>query len=160
MESQVLEVVKIVRHYCDIIMGAIASQITSLPIVYSTVYSDADQKKHQNSASLAFVWGIHRDRWIPRTKGQLRGKCFHLMTSSCLGNTSSRKCHLDHKHQYINSSLYFCCDVKCWYWPQILWGVTMGSNILDASQPLVSPKIHILGRIANLLDFHLICFTR
>ena len=28
------------------------------------------------------MWGIHRDRWIPRTKGQLRGKCFHLMTSS------------------------------------------------------------------------------
>ena len=42
-------------------------------------------KKHQSSASLAFVWGIHRDRWIPRTKGQLRGKCFHLMTSSCIG---------------------------------------------------------------------------
>ena len=41
-------------------------------------------KKHQSSASLAFVWGIHRDRWIPRTTGQLRGKCFHLMTSSCL----------------------------------------------------------------------------
>ena len=39
-------------------------------------------KKHQSSASLAFVWGIHRDRCIPRTKGQLRGKCFHLMTSS------------------------------------------------------------------------------
>ena len=54
-------------------MGAIASQITSLTIVYSTVYSDADQRKHQSSASLAFVWGIHRDRWIPRTKGQLRG---------------------------------------------------------------------------------------
>ena len=53
-------------------------------VVYSTVYSDADQRKHQSSASLAFVWGIHRDRWIPRTKGQLRGKCFHLMTSSCL----------------------------------------------------------------------------
>ena len=46
------------------------------------VYSDADQRKHQSSASPAFVWGIHRDRWIPRTKGQLRGKCFHLMTSS------------------------------------------------------------------------------
>ena len=27
--------------------------------------------------------GNHRDRWIPRTKGQLRGKCFHLITSSC-----------------------------------------------------------------------------
>ena len=41
-------------------MDAIASQITSLTIVYSTVYSDADQTKHQSSASLAFVRGIHR----------------------------------------------------------------------------------------------------
>ena len=41
-------------------MGAIASQITSLTIVYSTIYSDADHRKHQSSASLAFVWGIHR----------------------------------------------------------------------------------------------------
>ena len=69
-------------HYNDVIMTTIASQITSLMVVYSIVYSDADQRKHQSSASLAFVWGIHRDRWIPRTKGQLRGKCFHLMTSS------------------------------------------------------------------------------
>ena len=70
-------------HYSDVIMKTIASLITSLAVVYSTVYSNADQRKHQSSASLAFVWGIHRDRWIPRTKGQLRGKCFHLMTSSC-----------------------------------------------------------------------------
>ena len=41
-------------------MGTIASQITSLTIVYSTVYSDADQRKHQSSASLAFVRRIHR----------------------------------------------------------------------------------------------------
>ena len=75
-------------HYGDVIMTTIASQITSLTGVYSIVYSDADQGKHQSSASLAFVWGIHRDRWIPRTKGQLRGKCFHLMTSSCFGITS------------------------------------------------------------------------
>ena len=65
-------------------MTTMASQITSLTVVYSTVYLDADQRKHQSSASLAFVWGIHRDRWIPRTKGQLRGNCFHLMTSSCI----------------------------------------------------------------------------
>ena len=64
-------------------MTTIASQITSLTIIYSTVYSDADLRKHQSSAPPAFVWGIHRDRWIPRTNGQLRGKCFHLMTSSC-----------------------------------------------------------------------------
>ena len=71
-------------HYNDVIMTTMASQITSLTVVYSTIYSDTDQRRHQSSASLAFVWGIHRDRWIPRTKVQLRGKCFHLMTSSCL----------------------------------------------------------------------------
>ena len=48
------------QHYDDVIMGTIASQITSLTSVYSTVYSGADQSKHQSSASLAFVWGIHR----------------------------------------------------------------------------------------------------
>ena len=69
-------------HYIDVIMGAIASQITSLTIVYSTVNLGEDQRKHQSSASLAFVQGIHRDRWIPRTNGQWRGKCFHLMTPS------------------------------------------------------------------------------
>ena len=61
------------RHYDDVIMSAIASQITSLTIVYSTVYPGVDQSKHQSSTSLAFVRVIHRGR----------GKCFHLMTSSC-----------------------------------------------------------------------------
>ena len=76
-----------VVHY---IVRAMASQITSLTIVYSTVYSGSDQRKRQSSASLAFVRGIHRwpvtmngDRWIPRIKGQYCGKSFHLMTSSC-----------------------------------------------------------------------------
>ena len=41
-------------------MDAIASQITSLTIDYSIVYSDADHRKHQSSASLAFVRGIHQ----------------------------------------------------------------------------------------------------
>ena len=50
----------ILLHYNDVIMGAIASQITSLTIVYSTIYSDADQRKHQSSTSLAFVQEIHR----------------------------------------------------------------------------------------------------
>ena len=48
------------KHYNDVIMGAMASQITSLTIVYSTVYSGGDQRKHPSSASLAFVWGINR----------------------------------------------------------------------------------------------------
>ena len=49
-------------HYSDVIMIAKASQITSLTIVYTTVYSGADKRKHQSSASLAFVQGIH---WWP-----------------------------------------------------------------------------------------------
>ena len=74
-----------IRHYNDAIMSLITSQITSLTIVYSIVFSDADQRKHQSSAVLAFVCGeFTGDRWIPRTNGQLRGKCFHLMTSSCV----------------------------------------------------------------------------
>ena len=49
-------------HYIDVIMTTMGSQITRLTVVYSTVYSGADQRKHQSSASLAFVRGIHRDR--------------------------------------------------------------------------------------------------
>ena len=49
-----------IYHYGGVIMDAIASQITSLTIVYSIVYTDADQRKHQSSASLAFVPWIHR----------------------------------------------------------------------------------------------------
>ena len=40
------------KHYCGVIMEAMASQIISLTIVYSTVHSGAYQRKHQNSASL------------------------------------------------------------------------------------------------------------
>ena len=57
-------------HYGDVIMTAIVSQITSLTIVYSTGYSDVDQRKHQSSASLAIVRGIQRGPVNPRANGQ------------------------------------------------------------------------------------------
>ena len=69
-----------ISHYAGVIMGTIAYQITSLTIVYSTVYSDADQRKHRSFTSLAFVLGIHR--------GPVNWNIFHLMTSPC-----------QHKHQ-------------------------------------------------------------
>ena len=47
------------QHYTHVTMSPMASEITSLGIVYSTVYSGADQRKHQSSASLAFVRRIH-----------------------------------------------------------------------------------------------------
>ena len=63
-------------HYCDVIMGAMPSQISSFTIVYSIVYSVVDQRKHQSSASLAFVWGIHR--WLVNSphKGPVTQKMF------------------------------------------------------------------------------------
>ena len=38
-----------VKHYSDVIMTTMASQITSLTIVYSIVYPDGDQRKHHKS---------------------------------------------------------------------------------------------------------------
>ena len=101
-----------VSHYGDVIMGAKASQLTSLTIVYSTVYSGADQRKYQSSVSLAFVRGIHR--WLVNSphKGPEPGKMFpfddvimvtsHVLyggsnpqqLNSCFNLTSQRKYHL------------------------------------------------------------------
>ena len=69
-------------HYSDGIMGAMASQITSVLIVHSSVCSDTDQRKHKKSASLASMKGIHQWPVVSLTKVLYRGKCFHLMTSS------------------------------------------------------------------------------
>ena len=57
-------------------MGAIASQITSLTIVHSTVNSGTDQRKHQSSTSLAFVRGIHRWPVNSPHKGPVTRKMF------------------------------------------------------------------------------------
>ena len=57
-----------VTHYNDVIMGAIASQITCFAIVYSTVYSGSDRRKHQSSASLAFVGPVNSPHKWPVTR--------------------------------------------------------------------------------------------
>ena len=80
-----------------------ASRIINLTIVYSAVYSGADQRKHQSSALLAFVRGIHRWPVNSPHKGPVTRKCFHLMTSSCgyrleadyLDTTSLYSSHFD-----------------------------------------------------------------
>ena len=63
-------------HYSDVIMGAMASQITCLTIVYSVVYSGTDQRKHQSSAPLAFLRGIHRGPVNSPHKGPITRKMF------------------------------------------------------------------------------------
>ena len=68
-----------------IIMGAMVSQITSHMIVCSAVYPGANERKHQSSASLAFVRGIHRWPANSPHKGPVTRNMFHLMTSSWSG---------------------------------------------------------------------------
>ena len=63
-------------HYSDVIMSVMASQITSVSIVCTTVCSGADQRKHQSSASQAFVRGIHRWPVNSAYKGQVTRKVF------------------------------------------------------------------------------------
>ena len=63
-------------HYNDVEMSGMAFPITSLTIVYSTVYSSADQRQHQCSASLAFIRGIHRWPVNSQHKGQVTRKMF------------------------------------------------------------------------------------
>ena len=87
-------------------MDTIASQITSLAIVYSIVYSSAVQRKHQSSASLAFVWGIHRSPVNSPHKGPVTRK-MHLMTSSC--KTKIQMC-LIWAHLHIKMPFDQCRD--------------------------------------------------
>ena len=70
-------------HCSDVIMSAMASQITGVSVVYSTVCSGADHRKHQSSTSRAFVKGIRRWPVDSPHKGPVTRKCFDLITSSC-----------------------------------------------------------------------------
>ena len=66
----------ITLHYNDVIMRAMASEITSLTVVCSTVYWGADQRKHPSSASLAFVRGFQRWPVNSAHKGSVTRKIF------------------------------------------------------------------------------------
>ena len=63
-------------HYSDVIISAGATQATGVSIVYSTVCSGADQRKHQSSTSLAFMWGIQRWPVNSLHKGQVTREVF------------------------------------------------------------------------------------
>ena len=67
-------------HYNDFIMNAMASRITGVSSVCSTVCSGADQRKHQSSASLTFVGGIHRWPVNSPHKWPVTRKIFPFMT--------------------------------------------------------------------------------
>ena len=89
----------VASHYNDVIMGVMASQMTSLTCVYSTVYSSVNQRKHQSSASLAFVRGIHRGQVNSPHKWPVTRKMFPfddvIMTwRACNDQCSRGTCNL------------------------------------------------------------------
>ena len=96
---------EILLHYGDVIVGTMASDITSRTLVYSTVLSGANKKTHQSSALLAFVRRIHGHRWIPGTKAS-KAENFHLMTSPWLPNCWCR--HSQHTSLRRKKNTYFC----------------------------------------------------
>ena len=77
-------------HYCDVIIVAVASQITSLTRLLTQ--PDADQRKHQSSASLAVVRGIHRGPVNSPHNGPVTGKMFpfdEVIMEWCMGPIST-----------------------------------------------------------------------
>ena len=77
-------------HYNDVIMSAMASHVTRLAIVYSTVYSDTDERKHQSSVLLAFVRGIHGEFPAPKTSNAENVSIWWRHHDSCRFPNSTR----------------------------------------------------------------------
>ena len=131
-------------------MGTIVSQITSLTIVFSTVYSDADQRKDQSSASLAFVQGIYRGpvnsphKW-PVTRKMLPFDDVIMKTQwakiICYAQNCTNSCNIHHT-----------CDIYKTNWPYMK-KVCLIFNISRTIEELFFPCCHeIFARIPNVLD--------
>ena len=117
-------------HYKDVIMWAIASQITSLTIVFSTVYSDVDQRKHQSSASLAFVQGIHRGPVNSPHKRPVTRKMFPfedviMSRFSLYSNMTGRTQHVSWNRQRFCFAIFYsgCLAIIYYLYKEFMWSI-------------------------------------
>ena len=137
-------------------MGVISSQITNLAIVFSTVYSGAEENNHHSTASLAIVLGIHRWPVISPHKWPVTRKMFPFddiimenMSSPisqhhCLGVISNVYICTDHpgKATIIISIQPFCHShfVPCpWIISTLLlriWSIRVTSHDVTFERPL------------------------
>ena len=113
-ENAVPIIIDVMFYYSDVIMSAVESQITSILIVCSTICSGADQRKHQSSASLAFVRGIH---WWPVNsphKGPVTRKMLPfddvIMCILCVAMVSNTLCFINTLRLRQNGC-HFTCDI-------------------------------------------------
>ena len=156
-------------------MGSMASQITSLTIVYSAVYSDlrlnivysslssdTDQRKHQSSVSLAFVRGIHRSPenvsiwWRNHDR---RVCAAETAVSPALLSWHVPNFH-DHVHSILNTSKHWGRDdiLKCIFLTENLWILIKISTKLFPKDP--NNNILSLVQIMAWRRLAHICVTR
>ena len=121
-------------HYDDVIMGTVASQITSLTIVYSTVYSDTDQRKHQSSASLACVRGFHRGPVNSSHKWPVTWKMFPfhdvIMRPSIHWEQASPIQTNEMKQHLMDNSLVILWATITVQWSFSLWAQPMTDDVV------------------------------
>ena len=120
------------HNYNDVIMSAMAYQITSLKIVYSIIHSGADQRKHQSSASLDFVRGIHRSPVNSPHKGPATRKMFpvdDVFMALKLAGASGAVCQIseqlnnsNHRSRAFGTLWNLTIKRLLWYWiaPSVL----------------------------------------
>ena len=105
----------LLRHYNDVTMSAMASQISSHTIVYSIVCSGADRRKHPSSSSLAFVRGIHLWPMNSPHKGSVTRKMFPLddviMIVGCLSRKliGTKNFFIEQIHQLVSYIYTYMC---------------------------------------------------
>ena len=134
-------------HYHYVIMGAIASQITSLTIVYSFVYSDVDQRKHQSSASLAFVRGIHRGPLNSPHKWPVMRKMFPFDDVIMLQGRMKALAMTSFRSMHCTGMLHPCCTrsravpITFFVFAQLAIGHKFGSGVANRS-PIKSLQTH------------------
>ena len=115
-------------HYDDVIMSTMASEITSHTIVCSNVYSGADQRKHQSSASLAFVWGNHRwpvnspHKW-PVTRKMFPFDDVIMKRNSCIWR-SRFQCNPCNQNVCWNGSVVLTKFRRWLHWKLSKWQLT------------------------------------
>ena len=136
-----LEDMKIL-HYNDVINSAMASQITSLTIIYSNVYSGTAQRNHQISASLAFVWGIHR--WLVNSphKRPITRKMFQfddviMLYSCCVKRLSMPQGHSGQR------------PFGCRPWSSLCLQMPLYRVVTEL---LAALRIHVLWISSSLID--------
>ena len=95
-------------YYSDAIMSTMTSQITGVLIVCLTICSEADQRKHQRSVSLAYVRGIHRWPMDSFHKGLVKRKIFPFGGVMMLWNQHPRK-----GIQYIPRNMHTAFALLC-----------------------------------------------